>query len=212
VIQAMNNIASIASGILVEQKGCGVAVHYRNAPLARQALESEMAAIVAASSYELVLREGRKVLEAVPRGLGARPNGARRARSGAPPGRSATMSGTSQRSAAERLGGLAASPATFRQRNRGLRRRAQRTRVAQALASRLAMQQAARGRRPAPLSCRSGTSAAELPPGSQDSGVRPRLVALLAHGLREDPHGDDGEDAETDHEPKSRPLPVARSQ
>ena len=64
----MNNIASIASGILVEQKGCGVAVHYRNAPLARQALESEMAAIVAASSYELVLREGRKVLEAVPRG------------------------------------------------------------------------------------------------------------------------------------------------
>jgi trehalose 6-phosphate phosphatase len=68
VIQAMNNIASIASGILVEQKGCGVAVHYRNAPLARRALESEMAAIVAASSYDLVLREGRKVLEAVPRG------------------------------------------------------------------------------------------------------------------------------------------------
>ena len=29
----------IASGILVEQKGCGVAVHYRNAPLARRALE-----------------------------------------------------------------------------------------------------------------------------------------------------------------------------
>jgi len=68
VIQAMNNISCIASGILVEQKGCGVAVHYRNAPLARQALESEMAAIVAASAYELVLRQGRKVLEAVPRG------------------------------------------------------------------------------------------------------------------------------------------------
>jgi trehalose 6-phosphate phosphatase len=68
VIQAMNNIASIASGILVEQKGCGVAVHYRNAPLARRALETELAAVVAASSYDLVLREGRKVLEAVPRG------------------------------------------------------------------------------------------------------------------------------------------------
>jgi trehalose 6-phosphate phosphatase len=68
VIQAMNNISSIAAGILVEQKGCGVAVHYRNAPLARRALETELAAIVAASSYELVLREGRKVLEAVPRG------------------------------------------------------------------------------------------------------------------------------------------------
>jgi trehalose 6-phosphate phosphatase len=68
VIQAMNNISCIASGILVEQKGCGVAVHYRNAPLARKALETELAAIVAASSYELVLRQGRKVLEAVPSG------------------------------------------------------------------------------------------------------------------------------------------------
>ena len=85
----MNNISCIADGILVEQKGCGVAVHYRNAPLARRALESEMAAIVAASSYELVLREGRKVLEAVPRGL-LEGHGARRARlatslQGAPP-------------------------------------------------------------------------------------------------------------------------------
>jgi len=68
VVQAMNNIAHLAAGILVEQKGCGVAVHYRNAPLARRALESELAAIIAASSYDLVLREGRKVLEAVPRG------------------------------------------------------------------------------------------------------------------------------------------------
>jgi trehalose 6-phosphate phosphatase len=68
VIEAMNKISRIASGILVEQKGSGVAVHYRNAPLARQALETELAAIVAASSYELVLRQGRKVLEAVPSG------------------------------------------------------------------------------------------------------------------------------------------------
>src|SRR5256885_12883303 len=68
VVQAMNNIAHLAAGILVEQKGCSVAVHYRNAPLARRALESELAAIIAASSYDLVLREGRKVLEAVPRG------------------------------------------------------------------------------------------------------------------------------------------------
>jgi trehalose 6-phosphate phosphatase len=68
VVDAMTNIARLAAGILVEEKGCGVAVHYRNAPLARRALESELAAIVAASSYDLVLREGRKVLEAVPRG------------------------------------------------------------------------------------------------------------------------------------------------
>jgi trehalose 6-phosphate phosphatase len=68
VIGAMNNIAGVASGILVEQKGCGVAVHYRNAPLARRALETELAAIIAASSYDLVLRKGRKVLEAIPNG------------------------------------------------------------------------------------------------------------------------------------------------
>jgi trehalose 6-phosphate phosphatase len=68
VIQAMTDISSFASGILVEQKGCGVAVHYRNAPLARRALETRLAAIVAASSYDLVLREGRKVIEAVPSG------------------------------------------------------------------------------------------------------------------------------------------------
>jgi trehalose 6-phosphate phosphatase len=69
VVQAMNEISGIAEGILVEQKGPGVAVHYRNAPLARTALESEVAAIIAASSYELVLRCGRKVLEAVPKGF-----------------------------------------------------------------------------------------------------------------------------------------------
>src|SRR5262249_31107172 len=36
---------------------------------ARSALESEVAAIIAASSYELALRCGRKVLEAVPKGF-----------------------------------------------------------------------------------------------------------------------------------------------
>lgn len=68
VVQAMNSISRVAAGILVEQKGCGVAVHYRNAPLARRALESRLAEIIADCSYDLVLREGRKVLEAVPRG------------------------------------------------------------------------------------------------------------------------------------------------
>jgi len=68
VMEAMRTIAGMASGILVEEKGCGVAVHYRNAPLAQRALETEVAAIIAASSYDLVLRKGRKVLEAVPSG------------------------------------------------------------------------------------------------------------------------------------------------
>jgi trehalose 6-phosphate phosphatase len=112
VIQAMNNISCIASGILVEQKGCGVAVHYRNAPLARRALETELAAIVAGSSYDLVLRQGRKVLEAVPRGYSK--GTALTALASRPPfkGRRPVMVGDdvgdeSAFLAAERLGGLA---------------------------------------------------------------------------------------------------------
>ena len=70
LIQAMTSIASIASGILVEQKGCGIAVHYRNAPPHVAALEIESSQRSSpASSYDLVLREGRKVLEAVPSGF-----------------------------------------------------------------------------------------------------------------------------------------------
>jgi trehalose 6-phosphate phosphatase len=69
VVEAMSRISAIASGILIEQKGSGIAVHYRNAPLARRALETELAAFIASSSYDLVLRQGRKVLEAVPRGF-----------------------------------------------------------------------------------------------------------------------------------------------
>jgi trehalose 6-phosphate phosphatase len=68
VVQAMNGIAHEVSGVLVEQKGCGVAVHYRNAPQARRVLESRLARIVEGCAYDLVLRQGRKVLEAVPRG------------------------------------------------------------------------------------------------------------------------------------------------
>lgn len=112
VIQAMNNISSIASGILVEQKGCGVAVHYRNAPLARRALETELAAIISSSAYDLVLRRGRKVLEAVPRGYSK--GTALTALASRPPfkGRRPVMVGDdvgdeSAFIAAERLGGLA---------------------------------------------------------------------------------------------------------
>ena len=111
VIEAMNNIAGIASGILIEQKGCGVAVHYRNAPLARRALETELAAIIAASSYDLVLRKGRKVLEAIPSGYSK--GTALAALLSRPPfkGRSPVMVGDdvgdeSAFLAAERLGGM----------------------------------------------------------------------------------------------------------
>ena len=69
VIEMMTSVSRIADGILVEQKGSGAAVHYRNAPLAQRAIESEVARIIGLSSYDLVLRRGRKVLEAVPRGF-----------------------------------------------------------------------------------------------------------------------------------------------
>ena len=69
VIEMMTSVSQIADGILVEQKGSGAAVHYRNAPLAQRAIELEVARIIGRSSYDLVLRRGRKVLEAVPRGF-----------------------------------------------------------------------------------------------------------------------------------------------
>jgi trehalose 6-phosphate phosphatase len=69
VIEMMRSVGQIADGILIEPKGCGAAVHYRNAPLAQRAIESEVARIISRSSYDLVLRRGRKVLEAVPRGF-----------------------------------------------------------------------------------------------------------------------------------------------
>ena len=69
VIEMMASVSQIADGILVEQKGSGAAVHYRNAPLAQLAIESEVARIIGRSSYDLVLRRGRKVLEAVPSGF-----------------------------------------------------------------------------------------------------------------------------------------------
>jgi trehalose 6-phosphate phosphatase len=68
VLQEITRIAGIAPGVMLEQKGSGVAVHYRNAPDARQALESELAAVVAAAPGDLMLRGGRMVLEVVPRG------------------------------------------------------------------------------------------------------------------------------------------------
>ena len=69
VLQAVSNVGRMCSGILVEPKGAGVAVHYRNAPLAGRALESQLAAVLAASCSDLVLRQGRKVMEVLPRGF-----------------------------------------------------------------------------------------------------------------------------------------------
>jgi trehalose 6-phosphate phosphatase len=111
IIQAVCGIRGIDPGVLVEPKGSGVAVHYRNAPLAQRALESEVAALVASSSYDLVLRKGRKVLEAVPRGYSKGTALAAIAASAPFKGRRPIMIGDDVGdepafAAAERLGGL----------------------------------------------------------------------------------------------------------
>jgi trehalose 6-phosphate phosphatase len=69
VVEAVTGIGGLVEGAIVEQKGSGVALHYRNAPHAREALEAELEAIIAASPNGLTVRRGRMVLEILPRGF-----------------------------------------------------------------------------------------------------------------------------------------------
>ena len=57
----------MAPGALVEQKGVGIAVHYRNAPDARPLLVQELARVLGRFDH-FALHPGRKVLEIVPQG------------------------------------------------------------------------------------------------------------------------------------------------
>lgn len=64
--RAVHSVADGLPGILVEDKGMGVAVHYRHAPEARQALELHLRRLV--GGWErFSVRPGRKVLEVVPK-------------------------------------------------------------------------------------------------------------------------------------------------
>lgn len=63
---AVHAVACALPGILVEEKGAGLAVHYRNAPETRPALDQELKRIVACWE-SFALRDGRKVLDVVPR-------------------------------------------------------------------------------------------------------------------------------------------------
>jgi trehalose 6-phosphate phosphatase len=67
LVEAVIEVARIAPGVLVEQKGAGVAVHYRNALEARALLEHELARIVGRFA-RFALRPGRRVLEIIPEG------------------------------------------------------------------------------------------------------------------------------------------------
>lgn len=55
-------------GAVIEPKGAGVAVHYRNAPEAAPAIARALGVLVAGAPVPLKLRTGRKVFEIVPAG------------------------------------------------------------------------------------------------------------------------------------------------
>jgi trehalose 6-phosphate phosphatase len=63
---AVQEVARAHPGVLVEDKGVGLAVHYRHAPEAKAALELELKRLVAGWE-SFAVRPGRKVLDVVPK-------------------------------------------------------------------------------------------------------------------------------------------------
>lgn len=67
LLDAVIEVARLAPGALVEPKGVGIAVHYRNVPDARPLLVRELAHVL--ERFEgFALHPGRRVLEIIPRG------------------------------------------------------------------------------------------------------------------------------------------------
>ena len=66
LVSTVRAVARALPGILVEDKGAGLAVHYRNAPEARAALELQLRQVVK-DWDSFALRRGRKVLDVVPK-------------------------------------------------------------------------------------------------------------------------------------------------
>jgi len=64
LIRAVHAIADAMPGVLVEDKGVGLAVHYRHAPEARAALEAQLKRLVQ-GWQSFAVRPGRKVLDVV---------------------------------------------------------------------------------------------------------------------------------------------------
>jgi trehalose 6-phosphate phosphatase len=63
---AVRDVARALPGILVEEKGAGLAIHYRNAPESRANLELQLRQVI--MGWEgFALRRGRKVLDLVPK-------------------------------------------------------------------------------------------------------------------------------------------------
>lgn len=67
VRDAVRRLEDIAPGIVIEQKPCSIAVHYRLAPAAEPMVESALRRILADGPDHLILCAGRKVIEIVPK-------------------------------------------------------------------------------------------------------------------------------------------------
>ena len=69
LLEEVTRIASVNPGVLVEPKGVGIAVHYRNAPEARPQLERDLKRLLADAQFEAYrLYPGRMILEVLPHG------------------------------------------------------------------------------------------------------------------------------------------------
>ena len=66
LIGAVREVALSVPGIMVEEKGAGLAVHYRNAPEARANLELQLRQVIMRWD-SFALRRGRKVLDVTPK-------------------------------------------------------------------------------------------------------------------------------------------------
>lgn len=67
LLSALNLIADLIPGVLIEPKGPGIAVHYRLVPLRRNDVEARVRALIADHSRTLIVSCGRMVLEILPR-------------------------------------------------------------------------------------------------------------------------------------------------
>jgi trehalose 6-phosphate phosphatase len=66
LLQAVREVARLSPGILVEEKGAGIAVHYRHAPEMRAAVVAGLERI-AGEWDDFDLRSGRRVLDLIPK-------------------------------------------------------------------------------------------------------------------------------------------------
>ena len=67
LVAAVERLARSVPGVIVEQKGTAIAVHYRAVPAIQPVLEIELRSLLDAHTDRLVLSHGRKVIELIPR-------------------------------------------------------------------------------------------------------------------------------------------------